>query len=123
MQDAISAIGFLYQSYKTVKDIIDQTSNLELKQKIVDMGIQILDLKESIHGYRNKIDILEEEIKRIKYLSEKELEFKNGAYFSKDEDSAICPNCWDNNRQYTRMRYDSIEQDRFRFPNCRYMTD
>ena len=101
------AFNALTVTYKKVKDFIDKVSDLEIKRIIVDMGGQIIDLEMAAKEYQLKISELEDELRQLKAVPEKELVYDNGVYRDKDG-KVYCPTCYDNDKKLIHMTKDIL---------------
>ena len=98
------AINTLVTTYKTLKELANKVSDLEVKRLIVDLGGQIIDLQMAEKESQLKIAELESEIKRLTSLSEIKFTEKDGGLYDEETGQGpYCPNCYKNDKELRLM--------------------
>ena len=87
----------IFDNVKTIKEIAEATSNLELKSAIVDLKEQIIELRTENLQMKAKLT------ERVSY----NMKFENNMYYNilqtGGTEGPYCSACWDTKKQAVRM--------------------
>ena len=103
MIEIISGLNTAIDLVKRLRELNDKIQSADIKMLIADLSEQLAEAKISIAELLEKNLKLEEEIKSLKEKKKEELVFKNGAYYSVNDDGPFCPGCYDKQKSKSRL--------------------
>ena len=100
----------------------------ELKLKLAELMEALADAKISISEFKEIVKKKDDRIKELESRFESDLNkqeemiFKNGAYFTKNDDGPFCTGCYDT--KHLKVRLTNMPRDfhniaKYRCPNCK----
>jgi len=105
----------LVENVKDAIRLIQQTDNIDLLKKMMDLQVGIIELSEEGTRLRKE----NQELRNIIEI-EKHLAFREGMYWSEHEgtvEGPYCTRCWD--AEHKRVHLHDMGYDMFDCPNCK----
>lgn len=116
------AISGAIAAASKIKELADRTSNLELKELLVELREKLLDVKGENLEFREELDKLKAENKRL--LAPPEVKIEKGMYYRLTGDGPYCTNCYDGKDKMIRL-VETSEREQYSLhmnkqcPNCK----
>lgn len=124
--EILTVLKIIREAVSGMSDAADAGLKIELNQKIIDLQTAASDLIQEKSDLiaensklKEKIKVLEDQLKQTDSL-----EFKDGAYWTKDGDGPFCSRCWESDTKKIRVQKDSYYAQ-MKCPECgnEYMTE
>ena len=125
MGDLISSLTTAISLAQRLNEISKHIQNAEFKNLLADLNLELADTKLKLANIIDENAKLKQELTEAKHSKGQvphSLVFKNGLYFTEEDDGPYCPGCYDSKGQQIRITKQKPPFNRFgdyQCPTCK----